>query len=404
MTSPFPIWYPVPSMSDERIIYLDNNATTQVDPAVVEEMLPWLRDFYGNPSSAYRFGKRALQAIEVARERVAALLGCESAEIIFTSCGSESINTAILSAAAMDPDSKHIITSGVEHSATMKLCEHLARKGYEVTWLPVGAEGQLDPVKLEKAIRSDTALVSLLWANNETGVLFPVERIAEICRAKKVLFHCDAVQAVGKIPLNLADAGIHFASVSGHKLHCPKGVGVLYVNRKVRFNPWLRGSQEYARRGGTQNVASIVALGKAAEIAAGHMDEEQTRVRAFRDRFEKEILSLVPGVAVNGDREHRLPNTTNLTFDGIEAEGALLLLDERGICCSAGSACTSGSVHPSHVLKAMGFSNERARASLRFSFGRFNTEAEVDEALKIVPAIIAKLRSLSPVGGPVLVS
>jgi cysteine desulfurase len=404
MTWRFPLWYLVHPMSDERIIYLDNNATTQVDPAVVEEMLPWLRDYYGNPSSAYRFGKRALQAVEVARERVAALLGCETGEIIFTSCGSESINTAIQSAIALDPDRTHIITTGVEHSATMKLCEHLARRGFEVTWLPVDSSGQLDLEKLEKAIRPDTAIVSLLWANNETGVLFPVERIAEICRAKKVLFHCDAVQAVGKIPLNLADSGIHFLSVSGHKLHCPKGVGVLYVNKRVRFTPWMRGSQESSRRGGTQNVASIVALGKAAEIAARHMAEEQTRVRAFRDRFENEILARVSGVEVNGDREHRLPNTTNLAFEGIEAEGALMLLDERGICCSAGSACTSGSVHPSHVLKAMGFSNERARASLRFSFGRFNTEADVDAALEIVPAVVEKLRALSPTGGPVLVS
>ncbi len=404
MTPSVPLCYWVSIMSDERTIYLDNNATTQVDPAVVEEMLPWLRDHYGNPSSAYRLGKRALQAVETARERIARLLGCEPSEVVFTSCGSESINTAIQSAIAVDPDRTHIITTGVEHSATMKLCEHLARRGYEVTWLPVDSTGQLDLERLEKAIRPDTAIVSLLWANNETGVLFPVERVAEICRAKKVLFHCDAVQAVGKIPLNLADAGIHFLSVSGHKLHCPKGVGVLYVNKRVRFTPWLRGSQESARRGGTQNVASIVALGKAAEIAAEHMAEEQTRVRALRDRFETEILARVPGVTVNGDREHRLPNTTSLAFDGLEAEGALMLLDERGICCSAGSACTSGSVHPSHVLKAMGCSNERARASLRFSFGRFNTEADVDAALEIVPTVVQKLRALSPIAGPVLVS
>ncbi len=389
-------------MSD--VIYLDNNATTQVDPAVVDEMLPWLREHYGNPSSAYGLGKKAREAVEQARERVAGLLACDPSEIVFTSCGSESINTAIQSAVATDPDRTHIITSGVEHSATMKLCEHLARRGYEVTWLPVDATGQLDLEKLEKAIRPDTAVVSLLWANNETGVLFPVERVAEICREKKVLFHCDAVQAVGKLPISLEGSGIHFASVSGHKLHCPKGVGVLYVNKRVRFTPWLRGSQEGARRGGTQNVASIVGLGKAAQIAAEHMAEEQTRVRALRDRFETGILERVPNVEVNGDRVNRLPNTTNLSFEGIEAEGALMLLDDRGVCCSAGSACTSGSVHPSHVLKAMGFSNERARASLRFSFGRFNTDADIDAALEIVPAVIDKLRNLSPVGGPVLVS
>lgn len=390
-------------MSAVRPIYLDNNATTQVDPAVVDEMLPWLREHYGNPSSAYGLGRRALQAIETARERVAALLGCEPSEILFTSCGSESINTAIQSAVALDPDRTHLITSAVEHSATLKLGEHLARRGLEVTWLPVDAAGQLDLARLEKSIRPDTALVSLLWANNETGVLFPVERIAEICRAKNVLFHCDAVQSVGKIPLRLADSGIHFLSLSGHKLHAPKGVGVLYVSRRVRFTPWLRGSQESARRGGTQNVASIVALGKAAEIAAETLAEEQTRVRALRDRFEAGLLARVPGVTVNGDLVERLPNTTSLAFDGLAADEALLLLDERGICCSAGSACTSGSVHPSHVLKAMGASNERARSSLRFSFGRFNTDADVDAALEIVPAVIAKLRAAAPAGSPVLV-
>jgi len=364
-----------------------------------------LSEHYGNPSSAYGLGKRALEGIETARARIATLLGCDASELVFTSCGTESINTAIQSAIALDPDRTHIVTTAVEHSATMKLCEHLARRGYEVTWLPVGPDGQLDLEKLEKAIRPDTALVSLLWANNETGVLFPVERVAEICRAKKVLFHCDAVQAVGKIPLRLADSGIHFLSVSGHKLHAPKGVGVLYTSKRVRFTPLLRGSQETTRRGGTQNVASIVALGKAAEIAATHLAEEQTRVRALRDRFEAAILSRLPGVSVNGDRENRLPNTTSLAFEGIEAEGALLLLDERGLCCSAGSACTSGSVHPSHVLKAMGCSNERARASLRFSFGRFNTEAEIDEAIETVIAVVEKLRALSPIGsGPVLVS
>lgn len=389
-------------MSAERFLYLDNNATTQVDPAVVEAMLPWLREGYGNPSSAYRLGRQAHDAIEEARARVAGLLGCAPSEILFTSCGSESINTAIQSALALDPDRSHLITTAVEHSATMKLGEHLARKGHEVTWLPVDRLGHLDLGRLEKAIGPETGLVSLLWANNETGVYFPVEAVAELCRAKGVLFHCDAVQAVGKIPIDLHRTRIDFLSVSGHKLHCPKGVGVLYVSKRVRFTPWLRGSQENARRGGTQNVASIVALGKAAEIAAQNLAEEQTRVRALRDRFEAGILATVPGVEVNGDRENRLPNTTSLAFDGIEAEGALILLDERGVCCSAGSACTSGSVHPSHVLKAMGFSTARARASLRFSFGRFNTEADVDAALEIVPAVVAKLRAASPGAGPVI--
>ncbi len=337
--------------------------------------------------------------------QVAELVGCEAREILFTSCGTESTNAALLSAVARDPDCTHVVTSAVEHSATVKLCEHLTRRGYEVTWLPVGGDGTLDVERLEKSIRTDTAVVSLLWANNETGVLFPVERVAEICRAKRVLFHCDAVQAVGKIPIRFEESGIHFASISGHKLHCPKGVGALYVNRKVRFTPMLRGSQEEARRGGTQNVASIVAMGVAAEIAGRELADERTRVRAMRDRFERTILAEVTGVEVNGDREERLPNTTSLAFDGIEAEGALMLLDEAGVCCSAGSACTTGSVTPSHVLKAMGASDRRARASLRFSFGRFNTEADVEAALEIVPGVVGKLRRVAPVGaGPVLVA
>ncbi len=391
--------------ADQPLIYLDNNATTRVDPEVVDAMLPWLREEYGNPSSAYRMGQRAKDAVERARAQVAELVGCEPREILFTSCGTESTNAALLSAVARDPDCTHMVTSAVEHSATVKLCEHLTRRGYEVTWLPVGEDGTLDVERLEKSIRPDTAVVSLLWANNETGVLFPVEQVAEICRTERVLFHCDAVQAVGKIPIRLGDAGIHFASISGHKLHCPKGVGALYVNRKVRFTPMLRGSQEEARRGGTQNVASIVAMGVAAEIAGRELADEQTRVRAMRDRFEQTILAEVEGVEVNGDRDERLPNTTSLAFDGIEAEGALMLLDEAGVCCSAGSACTTGSVTPSHVLKAMGASDRRARASLRFSFGRFNTDADLEAALEIVPGVVEKLRRATPMGaGPVLVA
>jgi cysteine desulfurase len=392
-------------MSTPATIYLDNNATTQVDPAVVEAMLPWLSSNYGNPSSVYRIGREANAAVEKAREQVATLLSCEPSEILFTSCGSESINTAIQSALSIDPDRTHVVTSAVEHSATMKLGEHLARRGMEVTWLKVDGDGHLDMDTLRRSVNGETAVVSLLWANNETGVYFPVEEIADFCRQKNVLFHCDAVQAVGKVPVRLANAGIHFLSVSGHKLHCPKGVGVLYVNRRTRFSPWLRGSQENARRGGTQNVASIVALGKAAELATTHMDAEQVQVRAMRDRFESEMLARVPGTSVNGDREHRLPNTSNLSFDGIESEGALILLDQKGICCSAGSACSSGSVHPSHVLKAMGRTNDQARASLRFSFGRFNTDAEVDFAIREVPAVIEKMRRMLPTAGsPVLVN
>lgn len=388
----------------QPVIYLDNNATTQVDPAVFEAMMPWLQNEYGNPSSVYSLGKRAAAALNTAREQVAGLLGCTPEEVIFTSCGSESINSAILSAASLDPDKTHIITTAVEHSATIKLCDHLARRGYEITWLPVDHAGHLDLEKLERAIRPDTAMVSLLWANNETGVLFPVEEIARITNAKKVPLHVDAVQAAGKIPFKASELGAQFLSISGHKLHCAKGVGALYVNKRMRFTPWLRGSQEESRRGGTQNVASIVGLGKAAELATSHISEETTRVKALRDRFEETVLQQIPGTEVNGDRVHRLPNTTNIAFEGVESEGALMLLDERGVCCSAGSACTSGSVYPSHVLKAMGFSNDRARGSLRFSFGRFNTEAEIDIACELVPQVINKMRSLAPQGSPVLVS
>ncbi len=384
----------------KTIIYLDNNATTQIAPEVLEVMVPLLRDGYGNPSSGYSLGRQAAAALEQARAQVAALAGCREDEILFTSCGTESINTAIQSALSLDPDKKHIVTTTVEHSATIKLCEHLAQRGYEITWLPVDSSGLLDLDRLAAAIRPDTALVTLLWANNETGVLFPVNDIAEIVRQKKTLLHVDAVQAFGKLPLTLADAGIHFLSASGHKIHAAKGVGALYVNRRVKFTPLLRGSQEKGRRGGTQNLASIAGFGKAAELAAEHLGSRQ--ILDWRNAFEEHMLSTVPGCSVNGDRTQRLPNTTNLSFDGIESEGALILLDESGLCCSAGSACTSGSIHPSHVLKAMGFSNERARASLRFSFGRYNSAGDLAKASELVPMMVEKLRTLSPAGSPVI--
>ena len=382
------------------VIYLDNNATTQIDPEVLEAMMPWLRGGYGNPSSAYALGREAAKALDQARTGVAALAGCHVDELLFTSCGTESINTAIQSALALDPDKRHIVTSAVEHSATIKLCEHLARRGYEITWLPVDRSGQLDLARLEASIRSDTAIVSLLWANNETGVLFPMQEIAAIAQKKKCLLHIDAVQAFGKMPLALEGAGVHFMSFSGHKIYAPKGVGGLYVNRRVKFTPLLRGSQENARRGGTQNVASIVGFGKAAEIALQHLGTDS--IKSLRDTLESQLESAIPGATVNGDRENRLPNTTNISFEGVESEGALILLDEKGVSCSAGSACSSGSVHPSHVLKAMGLSNDQARASLRFSIGRFTTAEDIQKAGQIIPAAIAKLRELSPMGSPVL--
>jgi cysteine desulfurase len=378
------------------MIYFDNNATTQVDPEVLQIMLPFLQDQYGNPSSAYSFGKRAAKAVNVAREQIADLLRCEPSEILFTSCGTESDNSAIQSALLLDPDRKHLVTSKVEHSAIVKHAETLARRGYEITLLDVDSDGLIDLDELERAIRDDTAIVSLMWANNETGVLFPIEEAAEICRSKGTVFHTDAVQAVGKIEIDLRQVPINFLSLSGHKLHAPKGVAALYINRKTRFNPYLiGGGQENKKRGGTENTASIVALGKAAEIASSALREENTRVKALRDRFEQGLLDTVPSVQVNGHRIRRLPNTSNLAIEGIDSEGMLLLLDQKGICCSAGSACTAGALEPSHVLRAMGYSNERARGSLRFSFSRLNSEAEIDQALDIIPFAVEKLRSMN---------
>jgi cysteine desulfurase len=378
------------------MIYFDNNATTQIDPAALEVMLPYLQEQYGNPSSAYAFGRRAAKAVNTAREQVAALLKCDPSEIIFTSCGTESDNTAIQSALLLDRDRKHLVTSKVEHSAIIKHAETLARRGYEVTWLDVDSDGLLDLDSLERAIREDTAIVSLMWANNETGTLFPIEEAAEICRSKGTLFHTDAIQAVGKLDINLRELPINFLSLSGHKLHAPKGIAALYVNLRTRFDPYLiGGGQENKRRGGTENTASIVALGKAAELATAALQEENSRVKALRDRFEQGLLDYVPSVRVNGHRAHRLPNTSNLAIEGIDSEGMLLLLDQRGICCSAGSACTAGSLEPSHVLRAMGYSNDRARGSLRFSFSRFNTEAEITQGLQIIPSAIERLRSMN---------
>ena len=384
-------------MSD--LLYLDHNATTPIDPDVREAMLPWLENEFGNPSSVYSLGRRAANALGTARSQVAALVGAQPSEILFTSCGTESTNTAILAALAIDPDKRHIITSTVEHSATIKLCEHLATRGYEITWLPVATDGSLDPETLENSITSDTAVISLLWANNETGILFPVEEIAAIAARKKIPLHLDAVQAAGKVPINLETLGVQYASLSAHKLNAPKGVGALYINRRGRYSPLLRGSQEESRRGGTQNVASIVAFGKAAEISLSHLYSSAKRIAALRDRFEQELLATLEGVHRNGTDEPRLPNTSNLSFAGIEAETALLLFDKEGLCCSAGSACSSGSIHPSHVLTAMGVSREEARSSLRFSLGRTTTEADIDRALEIIPRIVSKLRSLQPTGG-----
>jgi cysteine desulfurase len=381
-----------------RPIYFDNNATTPVSPRVFEAMVPYLTEHYGNPSSAYGPGRRVRAAVENAREQVATLLGAEAREITFTSCGTESNNAAIASSIQLS-GKRHLVVSAVEHSAVKNHAEALERQGYAVTWLPVAPDGTLDPEAVTAALRPDTALVSLMWANNETGVTFPIADIAERCAAAGVPFHTDAVQVPGKIPIQAGAARIDYLSISGHKLHAPKGVGALYIRRRAKFLPYLMGGhQEKGRRGGTENVASIVGLGEAAVEALEHLQEEQTRVRALRDRFESTVLATIPGTGVNGHREHRLPNTSNLAFHGVAAEQVLARLDQHHVCASAGSACTAGSMEPSHVLRAMGVPREKALGSVRFSFSRANTDAEVDQVLGILPDLIQSLQDapLSP--------
>ncbi len=381
----------------KKVIYLDNNATTAVAPEVFESMVPFLTENYGNPSSAYSFGKQVHAYVEQARESVADLLGTKPKQVVFTSCGTESDNAAIWSA-LQTTGKKHIVTTSVEHSAIMNQCEYLEKNGYAVTWLPVDSQGMLTVEQVEAAIRPDTAIVSVMWANNETGVLFPVLEIAEMCAKKGVLFHTDAVQTPGKIDLSGVGASkIDFLSLSGHKLHAPKGVGVLYVKRGVKLLPYVMGGgQERGKRGGTENVASIVGLGRAAELAVERLKDEQVRVRALRDRFEQGLLKTLPHLYVNGNRDNRLPNTSNLAFDFVEAEAVLLRLDMIGICASSGSACTTGSLDPSHVLSAMGLTPARARSCVRFSFAHNNTEEDIDFALKNIPGIIEQLRAMSP--------
>jgi cysteine desulfurase len=396
-----------------EVIYLDNNATTRVAPEVFEAMVPFLTEYYGNPSSAYSFGKFVEGHIKEAREKVAALLGCTSKEIIFTSCGTESDNMAIWSA-LQTTGKRHIVTTQVEHSAIMNQTEQLERMGFGVTRLPVQADGTLSLSDVESAIRDDTALVSIMWANNETGVLFPVEEIATIVKNKRLqleaadpankgkgpFFHTDAVQTPGKIDLrHVAKSDIDFLSMSGHKLHAPKGVGVLYVKKRTKVVPYvIGGGQERGKRGGTENVASIIGLGRAAELAMEKLDDEQTRVRAMRDYFEESLLERLPHLYVNGNREQRLPNTSNIAFDFVEAEAILMRLDQKGICASSGSACTTGSLDPSHVLSAMGMTPARARSCVRFSFSHYNRDADIEYALEIIPPMIEELRAMSPLG------
>jgi cysteine desulfurase len=379
-------------------IYLDNNATTRVAPEVVETMLPYFSEQFGNASSMHQFGDRVGRAIKHARQQVQALLGAEfDSEIIFTSCGTESDSTAILSAIRAQPERRQIITTVVEHPAVLSLCEHLEKEGYTVHRLKVDAQGRLDLAEYQALLSDQVAIVSVMWANNETGTLFPVEQMAELARAAGVMFHTDAVQAVGKLPIDLQRTAIDMLSLSGHKLHAPKGIGVLYLRRGTRFRPLLRGGhQERGRRAGTENSASIVALGKACELAQAHLETERIQVAALRDRLEQGILDLVPNSFVTGDPGHRLPNTSNIAFEFIEGEAILLLLNKLGIAASSGSACTSGSLEPSHVMRAMGIPFTAAHGTIRFSLSRYSTAAEIERVIEAVPPVIAQLRKLSP--------
>lgn len=385
-------------MSD---IYLDNNATTMVDPKVVEAMLPFFTQQFGNPSSMHSFGSQVGRAVKRARQQVQTLLGAEhDSEIIFTSCGSESNNTALLSALKLQPERREIITTAVEHPAVLAVCEQLEKDGYTVHRLQVDNKGRLDLMEYAALLSDQVAIVSVMWANNETGTLFPVEKMAEMAHAKGVMFHTDAVQVVGKIPLNLKSTKIDMLSLSGHKLHAPKGIGVLYLRRGARFRPLLRGGhQERGRRAGTENTPAIVGLGIAAEMALQHMEAEQTTVKTLRDRLEQGILAVVPNAFATGNPENRLPNTTNIAFEYVEGEAILMLLNKVGIAASSGSACTSGSLEPSHVMRAMGIPYTAAHGTIRFSLSRYNTQEEVDRVIAVVPPIIAQLRKMSPYWG-----
>ncbi len=385
-----------------KTIYFDNNATTRVADEVFEAMRPYFCELYGNPSSMHTFGGQVGIRVREAREHVAALLGCHPSEIIFTSCGTESDSTAILGTLAAVPHRRKVITTRVEHPAVLTVCRDLENRGYQVIELGVDKQGRLDLGELESHLDDDTAIVTIMSANNETGTVFPIEKIARMVTDRGITFHTDAVQVVGKIPLNLSDSCVSLLSLSGHKLHGPKGVGVLYVRKGTRIAPLLLGGhQEGGRRAGTENVPGIIGLGKACELASRYMEDENTRVRTLRDRLESAILANCPDSRINGDPENRLPNTTNISFEYIEGEAILLMLDRFGICASSGSACTSGSLEPSHVLRAMGVPFTAAHGSIRYSLSRYNTEEEVDYTIDKMPQIIERLRELSPFVGQV---
>ncbi len=379
------------------VIYVDNNATTQVAPEVMEEMLPYFNEFYGNPSSMHSFGGQVGRKLIQARADVAALIGAAPEEIIFTGCGTESDSTAIWAAIRSYPDKKHIITSRVEHPAVKNLFEYFSKNGYRVTFVPVDRQGYLDLDYLYNNLSDDTAIVSIMWANNESGVIFPLEEISRAVKEHGVVFHTDAVQAVGKIPIDLKNIDVDMLALSGHKFHGPKGIGALYVRKGTKFFPFLIGGhQENGRRGGTENVASIIGLGKASQLAAAHLKKDIARVKELRNKLENELLKRVPNALINGDHKNRLPNTSSIAFEYVEGESILLMMDEFGICASSGSACTSGSLEPSHVLRAMGVPFTAAHGSIRFSLSVYNTEEEIDFIIEKLPPIIERLREMSP--------
>jgi len=383
----------------DKVVYLDNNATTRVAEEVFEQMRPYLTEEYGNASSMHMFGGRLRHKIDHARQQAAALLSCEPDEIIFTSGGTESDTTALRGVLERSGPRQHLITTRVEHPAVRTTAKHLQKQGCRLTELPVDRYGRLDLDHLTKALTEDTALVSIMFANNETGVIFPIDKVTRIVKSKGVLFHSDAVQAIGKLPVNLKNTPIDLLSISGHKLHAPKGVGILYVRRGTSVAPLLVGGhQEFGMRAGTENIAGIVALGKACELAQQNLAEENQRVRALRDLLEKQLLQKCPDARVNGDIEARLPNTTNISFEYVEGEAILLLLDQVGIAASSGSACTSGSLEPSHVLRAMGIPFTAVHGSIRFSLSRYTTQEEIDYVIEHTPGIVKRLRTLSPFG------
>ncbi len=387
-------------MTAQDIVYVDNNATTRVAPEVFEAMVPFLTTEYANPSSPHPFAAAPASVVVSARESVAALLGASADEIVFTSCGSESDNTAIRSALETQRGRNKVVTTVVEHPAVLTLCRFLEKHGVRVEYLPVDSRGRISLSQAREVIDEDTAIVSVMYANNEIGNLYPVTELAEIAHERGALFHTDAVQAVGKVPIDLSKTQIDFLSLSGHKLHAPKGIGALYVRRFTPYSTFLLGGhQERGRRAGTEAVANIAGLGKACELALSHIGEEQTRVKAMRDRLERGLVASCPDPLVNGDPEHRLPNTLNICFRYIEGESILLRMYQAAhICASSGSACTSGSLEPSHVLRAIGLDYRSLHGSVRFSFSRYNQESDVDAILETLPGIVRELRALSPFG------